>query len=266
MAISKKSSISSQERLGWLEQLENGTRITKITTDAGHNIRTVKRHIEIAREERHAAMARHGFLLKRLEQHQDDLLKEVNRLRKLLMRHPPTLLTPRDPTEIKILEALREHIKRLPLKNLLERWEVIFAEYSSFRGDVRIKLDGEKSRLLPAMLGEDALHQWTPTIVDVLVSGLSPEESGRTYIIDRQDGKYKVSWGDNILTRSPITEEQKDLVLEAHKKLVTFAKNYLPGFLDYKERFRELSDQLIDELDVLRIKRVVIGRCRYCPA
>lgn len=266
MAISKKSNISPQERLGWLEQFENGTRITKMATDAGHDIRVVKRHIEIAREERQVALARHGFLLKRLEQHQDDLLKEVNRLRKLLTRHPPTPLTPHDPIEIKILEALKEHIKRLPLKNLLERWEGIFAEYSSFREDVRIKLDSEKSKLLLDILGDETLYQWTTAIIDVLASGLSPGKSGRSYTIDGQDDEYKISWGDSILTRRTITEEQKVLVLKTHKKLVTFAENYLPRFLDYKERFKELSDQLIDELDVLTIKRVVTGRCRYCPA
>ncbi len=262
----KKKGISPQDGRRWLQELETGRGITSIAADAFSDIRTVKRHIEIAREEGRAALARRDFLLKRLEQHQDDLLAEVVRLQKLIARHAPTRLTPDEPRGEKIFGALKEHFGRLPLKKQLDQWQDIFARYSAFKEGVSSELGDEQSCLVSAIPGEPVSYPWAPTIVEVLESGHSFEELDRTYNREPQaDGKYKVSWNARILTRLGVTDEQATRLIEAHKKLVTFAKKYSPEFEEYRQKFQTLYAPLLEELDVFNIKRVVSGRCRYCP-
>lgn len=261
----KKKGISPQEGRRWLQKLESGEGITSIAAGDHTDIRTVKRHIEIAREEGQAALARRDFLLKRLELHQEDLLAEVVHLQQLLARHAPTRLTPDDPVP-KIFDALNEHIKRLPVKKQMDEWEGLLAKYLAFKESVSSELGNEESGLVSAIPGEPVLYPWTPGILEVLESAFSFEESGRNYRMEPLDnGKYKVSWGDRILTRLGVTDEQAARVIEAHKELVTLAEKYLPEFQEYSQQFKKLSDQLVDELDVFNIKRVVPGRCRYCP-
>jgi hypothetical protein len=266
MGRGNRPEISQYQRLRWLEGLESGKGITQISKEAGHDIRIVKRHIEIAREERQAALATHDFLLKRLEEHQEDLLAQVRRLRKLFTQNPPGSLTPDDAIEKKKFNALKEHFEHLAVKKQLDECERVLARYSAFKKDASSELNAEESKLISAIPKEVVCYPWTPVILEVLESGLSFEQSGRKYEKEPADGKWKPSWGDRILTRSLVTKEQYDLVEEAHKKLVSFAKKYLPEFQEYKRQFEELSDRLTDQLDVFIIKRVVAGRCRYCPA
>ena len=87
MAKGRRSSITSEERNRWLNELEkgNGNGITRIAATARHDIRTVKKHIETARSERYVKQARHDFLLGRLELHNEDILGEVRRMRNVLV-------------------------------------------------------------------------------------------------------------------------------------------------------------------------------------
>ncbi len=262
----KTKSISPQEGRQWLRELESGKGITSIAADAESDIRTVKHHIERARELTEEAQAKRDFLVKKIEQHQEDLLAEVVRLQKLIARHAPTGLTPDDPVRKKIFGALLEHTERSPLKKQLDQWQDIFARYSAFKEIVSSELGDEQSRLVSAIPGEPVLYPWTPAIVEVMESGSRFEELDRTYNRDPLDnGDCKVFWNARTLTRLGVTDDQAARVIEAHKEMVTFARKYLPEFQEYRQPFKKLSGQLIEELDVFNIKRVVPGRCRYCP-
>jgi sulfur relay (sulfurtransferase) DsrC/TusE family protein len=264
--MAKKKGISPQEGRKWLEEYEGGKGMTKIAEDSGSDYRTIKNHIEMAREAREKAQGRRDFILRRIEEHQGDLLAEVDHLRKLLSRHVPIGLAPDDPVQKKIFDALKEHTQRLPVKKQFDDWDKALVEYLKHKEGVRIELEAEERKLISAIPKEVECYPWTPVILEVLESGLSFEEAGRRYMEEPADGKYKILWGSNILTRSLVTEDQKAVIKEAHKKLVAFAKKYTPQFQKYRQQLKEISDRLIDELDVLKIKRVVAGRCRYCPA
>lgn len=267
MARGKKPAVTPYERRRWLEQLESGKGITEISRAAGRDIRVVKRHMEVAQEEGHIAHARRDFLLGRLEQHQGDLLVEVQRLRQLITLYPPPSLIPEDSVLQKIHDALREHTKRLPLKGLLKSYEDTVAEYKQDRVSVSDQLSQKEAELASGLPKEVATYPWTPTLVEALELGLPLDESsGRTYVKERQgEGMYKVRWGASHLTHSPVSETEVPVVVDAHKKLLSLAEGYRPLFQGQRRRFRERADLVVEDLDVLVIKRLVPGRCRYCP-
>lgn len=262
-----KKSISPQLAREWLRQLETGTGITKIADDNDSDVRTVRHHIEKARQEREEVLARRDFLTEKIEEHQEDLLRELVNLQKLLARHAPTTVIPDDPDRKKKFSALGEHVGDSMVDKQLKAWENHFAKYTEYKKTVSRELGTKERALVSDIPGEPELCSWTDGILDVLESGLTVEQSGRTYRREQQeDGKYKVSWGDRILTRSGVSDKQAAQLIESHKKLITYAQKYLPGFKKQAQPFKELAGPLMDGLDIYRMKRVVSGRCRYCPA
>lgn len=262
-----KKSISPQLGREWLRQLETGTGITRIAKDNNSDVRTVRRYIEKARQERDEVQARRDFLVKKIEEHQEDLLRELVNLQKLLARHAATTLIPDDPERKKIFSALSEHVGDSTVNKQLKAWENLFAKYTEYKKTVSRELGNEEGDFVSNIPGEPELYSWTAGLLYILESGATFEQAGKTYRKELQeDGKYKVSWGDRNLTRSGVTDEQADRLIESHKKLVTYAQKYLPGFKKQAQLFKELAGPLMDGLDVYGMKRVVSGRCRYCPA
>lgn len=267
MSRGKKPAVSPYERQRWLEELESGKGITEISRAAGRDIRMVKRHIEVAQEERHIAHARRDFLLGRLEQHQGDLLAEVRRLRQLITQYPPLRLIPDDPVQQKVHDALKEHTRRLPLKGLLELYEGAVAEYKQARDSVSSQLAEKEAELVSSLSQEVATYPWTPALVEALEPGLPLDESsGRAYVWEKRgEGMYEISWGAGHLTRSVVPEAEVSTIIDAHKKLLSCAEAHWPLFQEHRQRLREMADLVAEELDVFVIKRLVPGRCRYCP-
>lgn len=267
MARGKKPAVTSYERKRWLEQLENGKGITMISEEARRDIRVVKRHIEIAREERNVARARHDFLLGKLEQHQADLLDEVRHLQQLIAKSTPTSLRPDDPIGQKIYDALAEHVKRLPLKGLLEKYEEAVTEFKRALWEVNQKLEEKEAELKSVMPDKIDIYPWTPAVMEHLESNMPlNESSGRKYNIEKEAlESCRVSWGSSILTRSSIIEAEIQTIIDFHEELLSFAETVKPSLQKQLNQINERGDFLADELDIYLLKRMIPGRCRYCP-
>jgi hypothetical protein len=268
MARGKKPAVSPYERWRWLEELESGKGITEISRAAGRDIRVVKRHIEMAQEERQIAHARRDFLLGRLEQHQADLLTEVQRLRRLISQYPPPQFIPGDPVERKLHDALKEHTSRLPLKGLLKLYEGAVAEFNQARDSVSNQVGQREAELVSSLPEEVVSYPWTPALVEALESGMPLDEScGPTYAWEKQgEGLYQIWWGASRLTRWVVSEAKVPIIVNTHKKLLSWAECCRPPFQQHRQRLKELADLVVEELDVYIIKRLVPGRCRYCPS
>jgi hypothetical protein len=250
-----------------LEELENGRGVTEISKAAGRDIRVVKRHIEIALEERQIAQVKRDFLLGRLQEHQEDLLAEARRLREAIVRYPPRPLEPEAPMEQKVHEALKEHARRLPLQRLLESYHLAFAEYKRHRDNVGNELVQKEVDLLSGLREEAVTYPWAPRVIEVLEKR-EPllMSSDRSYMENKvKDDTYEPSWGDFKLTRSRVPRAILSAVFEAHRELLSHAEQYLPGFEEHRQHLKSLADLIVEELDAFQLKRLVPGRCRYCP-
>lgn len=263
MPRGRKPSVSSYERRRWLEDLEKGKGITQIAEAAKRDIRVVKRHIEIAQQETVVARAHHDFLMGRLELHQEDLLEEVRRLRQVVLKFPPRSLVPDDPMKRKFHEALKEHAKHLRMKPLLESYEQSAREYHRVHNDVENELAEKEAELVPNLPFTSDLYPWTPRLVEAIEGG---GLLGRSYHENKDEyGTYKPSWGEFSLTKSTITKDKFDAVLKAHKKLVSEAEHHLPVVQEHRKQLVDLAELVVGELDVFTIRRLVPGRCNYCP-
>ena len=267
MPRGKKIAVSRSERRRWLDRLESGKGITEIARAAGRDIRIVKEHIEIAREEKQSAEVKREFLLGVLKQHQEGLLAEVGRLRHVVSVYPPSSVIPGDTIKRKIHEALRQHLKRSPLIGLLESYESAVEENNKEGEYIRNQLRKKEDEILAELPAGVVTHPWTRTILDDLETGLLKDETpGVIYNQDKQsDGDFEVRYGTFNLTRSNIPETHQKAVIDAHKKFISSARTYSDRFDKHRRLLKEIASAINDELDVLTIRRSVPGSCSYCP-
>jgi hypothetical protein len=212
----QKPAISPKDRLKWLERLENGEGITSITKSAGRDIRVIKNNIELALEERQRARVRQDFLLGKLEQHQQDLLEEVRRLKAVLSCFPPQHLVPEDLLQKKIHDALKQHVKRTLLKDLFESWGETCADFEHLLESIKKDLSDREKRLKSDLPEEAETFEWIPSIVEALEQGTNMEEV-KYYRHPRVKGQYHPYWGSTPLIGSPLDETPTALVISAQR-------------------------------------------------
>ena len=108
----KGPKVSILDRQVWLEAYESGTRIDTLAKEAGRTERTVKDHIDKARQERAFAQAEREQLKEALGAHQQDLLSLVQRLQDTVYTPPLQLasdIRPRYPEAFLGLEGVVSH-------------------------------------------------------------------------------------------------------------------------------------------------------------
>jgi hypothetical protein len=267
MPRGKKVAVTEKERQEWLTRLESGEGITSIAKKARRDIRTVRDSLETAKEERLKTEAKKELLLGIIRQHQERLLQEADRLRKLVMSYPPVHLMPVDPEEKMIHEGLLEHMKRSSLRKMLESFESAVDEVLLTREKIKNILEQKESELISSLPEGVVTNPWVEALIKDLDSGLlRNDESNPDYIKEKRgDGTYEIRFASYKLVRDTVKEEYLKSIVDAHRRLVATAKQYISQFEEQRESLRTRALPVKKELDTLVIRQYISGKCIYCP-
>jgi len=267
MSRGRGPAISRAERQRWLGELEKGMGITAIARAAGKDIRVVKRQLDMAEHERELRQARGDFLRSRLEAHQEDLLVEAGRLRELVRRGTAYSLEPKDSLQRRVHEALKQHVRRMALWRLLGSYWETAGSYREARDRLRKDLKKKESELVSRLSPEVETYSWTEVLLNIFDRHISTGYpwKGKYEMIKAGSGYYP-EWEGLRLTRTPVTKANFSKVTKAHEELRSVAESALPEIHGYHQRLRELGALIARELEVFLLKRLVSGRCDYCPA
>ncbi|MBI2917960.1 MAG: hypothetical protein HYY01_08180 [Chloroflexi bacterium] len=264
----RRPAITTEDRARWLGDLERGRGVTAIARAEGRDIRVVKRHIELALQEREVGLARRDFIRGRLEQHQEDLLSQVGRLKEALGHGPPQPLAPGDDLKRKIHEGLKEHLQRIPVARLVSAVQTQMAGYWEVRTEMLNELRQQEQQLKSTVLETLSLHPWSDNLVRAIESwawsGSSWERPYEARMQDEGQGYHQL-WGEFSLTHQPVSQLDLGPIEQAHRALCLRATSLVAPLLERVGPLRELAARVVDELDVFVLRRVVPGRCRYCP-
>ncbi len=85
--------VYADERRGWLEDYEGGKSLPILAKETRRNIRTIKKQIEAARDERERALARTDLYRQALIHHNEDLLSTLRAVRDSLVVPPEDRFT-----------------------------------------------------------------------------------------------------------------------------------------------------------------------------
>jgi len=269
---SRKPPVKPEVRRAWLRRYEeNGESPPQIAAADSFDVRTVRKQIELARQEREVREARSTVLRNAVESHYRDLCKLAEELDIEIKQDN---IIPSQLKDSRMLSALREHMPRSPLWKKLGKWDSVLEEIANLEDDTReqlgeeIKSDSRLNEILAA--GEDGV---IPGMVDALNFQMKSWARGWKGLDIKHNFKLepvgdefvKVSYG--AFNMDKVKEEHATTIREV---LIDFELKIISWELYKKMQklFTELKSlklSLQDELAIVTLRRIVPGRCKYCP-
>lgn len=263
------SSITPERRLQWLKRHEGGESIFKIAIDAGFDQRTVKRHVELAKNEREFKEERSSVLRGALEHHFSDLLSVVD----IMLTHIDTGETVELSGDEEFLQdALREHIPRSAIWLLLRNWNSYVAGVTLLKAQIRDRL--EKTVSSDATLA--AINERkNDELFRRMRSALKAEERNHGHpgldvkVMEIEERANQLRAVNSAFTTFGELDDKKELaVVQAILAKIQSKMEAWEEFTELGDQYRKLADartKLKEALRILKWKRIVPGRCRLCP-
>jgi hypothetical protein len=274
-AKTEKSRITPEQRLDWLRRYEDGQSPPSIASKDQVDVRTVRKHIELAKQETEVKEARSMVLRNALERHYQDLCDYA----RTLSRYPTgEAVGAQGPYSEHMGNALRQHIPRSPIWGLLNQrdgLEQSIAQLTKEIGNTVEDLVRSDSRL--STLSTEGYSGPLDGPIEGLkfqagqwargYRGLDIKENLRTEPVG--EGLLNFRYGafglgtvelDRLQTVSKVMSE---VLRDCESRL-----KELEGLEKLKKCFLDLSrveKKLNDEIAVITLRRVVPGRCHYCP-
>jgi len=267
----KKPPVEMEKRQDWLKRYELGESPPHIAQTDGFDPRTVRVHIEKAKQEREVKEARSMVLRNALESHYNDLCKYAEKLSALVRGESAAEL----PREEYIHSALRQHIPRSPIWNYLKQRDALKQQIDSCRRQIGNKIEEMVKSNKQLSSHPDLKEIVAFNIVGALKFQVSEwlqkrqELTVNAKFFEQDAGEFiNLHYGDAHLGN---IEKGKKEDIERVKKVVADLEERIRQSEEYKKIERLYTDlrgvesKLKEELAVITLRRVVPGRCRYCP-
>jgi len=272
----RKPPIKPEVRRDWLRRNEeDGESPPQIAVKDRYDVRTVRKQIDLAKQEREAREARSVVLRNALERHYDDLRKFAEKLNSEISG---VSNVPSSPDDDLMEAALRQHLPRSPiwgymskLQNLQQRAD---EEHQKLERVIKeaVKADHRLTPLINAGLDGIVLG-----MVAVLIAEIKQWSHGNTgYSL--KDSLVMEPAGEGLVNPRLGFSHMGVMEVEHSKR---YAKIVHDVIGDLESRIRDWEDyrnlektvaeigrlggKLREELAVVRLRRIVPGRCKYCP-
>lgn len=267
----KKPTVKLEQRQEWLHRYEAGESPPKIAEKDSFDVRTVRRHIEQATQEKEIREARLIVLRNALENHYTDFCRFAEKLDAEIAREEKIPLLLR---EDRLWSALRQHLPRSPLWTYLNKWDELHEELAGLEKDIVKRLTEELE--LDSRLGQispEGVKSVIPGIAAALTRQMKSWAKGSKGLTLENDfhveptghALINVSYGsifmNNVIGKDVTTIE--DIIRDSEANVTSLDEySYLKKLFG---EFERLKRNIRDELAIITMRRVVPGRCRYCP-
>lgn len=297
-----RKKVYPEERRRWLERYEAGQgSIPQLAKETGRNIRTIKKQLQLAMEEREKALARTELYRKGLIEHNDTLLRVLRQVRDSLRIPLDERLSPlatwgrspgfsyeslsiqfqegeaqvslvgREEDDMRLLELAREHLSgEKGLWRELDRWTEKVADYARSCYQLGKQMGervAQETGLQPVpMVGtEEGFHEG---YITWLVRRALEKARGTDRIRDGELLKTRGSqmdYGDTTIATSP-SPEKLEQAREVFLKLLEEMKHHreVMHILRVRKELEEALPGLKRQLGDILLLGVVPGRCSVC--
>ena len=271
----KKFRITPEQRLDWLRRYEDGESPPSIAKKDQVDVRTVRKHIELAKQETEVKEARSMVLRNALERHYQDLCDYA----RTLTTYPSGEATgAHGPYSEHMRNALRQHIPRSTIWGYLNQRDSLRQRITELteqienrieelvRSDARLStgLTEDSSGLIDGFI--EALKfqaaQWARGYRGLdIEQNLRTEPAGEGFVIFRY-GAFGLATVEQTHLRT-VSEVMREALrdLESRLKELEELSKLQKSLLDLSRVEKNLND----EIAVITLRRVVPGRCHYCP-
>jgi hypothetical protein len=267
----KKPTVKPEQRQDWLLRYEAGESPPKIAEKDSFDVRTVRRHIEQAKQEKEVREARLIVLRSALENHYADFCRFAERIEVQIAREEKLPFSLR---EDRLWSALKQHLPRSPLWSYLNKWDELHEELVGLEEDI-IRRFTEMLELDPRLreISPEGVKSVIPGVTAALAHQMKSWAKGSKGLTLDNDfhvqptghALINVSYGsifmNNVIERD--VKVIKDIIRDLESKVTN-----LEEYRKLQKLFGELERlkrNVRDELAIITMRRVVPGRCKYCP-
>jgi len=255
----------------WLHRHESdGESAPRIAQADGYDVRTVRRYLNLLREEREVREAKQTVLRQAIERHYVDLCSFAEGLKAQFQAEVPGSLPPtfkEDP----MWRALHEHMPRSPLWKNIDKCRELEGRYNilleQLRKQIREKAEDRTSLKFAEPAGKIGLAEG---FVDALIFHLmSLARDGQGF-----KGEYRTeklpscSWvSRGAFSLALVPDGEIDKIKGACDYLSEQAVSW-PEYSSLSkiiQEFLRIRGEIREELTKIILKRVLTGRCLYCP-
>jgi len=272
----KKPPVTPEQRRDWLMRSELDESVPQIANNDGYDVRTVRRHIELAKQEREVKDARATVLRNALEHHYEDLCSFAESLDPTIIAR--NITNPPRADDNFMEAALRQHLPRSPIWSYLASRRSLQQEYTDLLTEVRGRIEQtvRAERRLDQLLSA-GLSEVVPGIINALAfqverwslefQGLNVRDNLRTE--PAGEGLVQLCYGFSRMDIVKIEDAEGHLntlreIIEHLEKNIRKWKVF-DNLRKTNDEISRLGRKLHEELAVIRLRRIVPGRCKYCP-
>jgi hypothetical protein len=272
----RKPPIKPEIRRDWLKRNEeNGESPPQIAEKDKYDVRTVRKQIELAKQEREAHEAKSIVLQNALEGHYDDLRKYAEKLNSEISGAESVTSSLDDDF---MEAALRQHLPRSPIwSGMLKWWSLhpISEEQIQKIGSIIEQTAKAHPKLTP--LVNAGFNGVITGIVNALSAQASRWSHGNKGLNTKEnlltepagEGLVNLRYGGWQMGKIDIkhADGYKEIVGEVIDKLESNLRTW-EAYRDLEKTIAEigrLGGKLREELAIIRLRRIVPGHCKYCP-
>ena len=271
----RKPPIRVEQRRDWLKRLEEGGESPPEIAEKDHfDLRTVRKQIGIAKQEREEHEAKVYILRNAMELHYSDMRQFLERLNSKISGKDTVTVGPDDEF---IEKALHQHLPRSPIWVYLKKVESLQLksdEQLKRIRDLMEQLVSNDSRLTPLKnagltevvpvfaknLAAQVIYWLKGSIELHLISSLRPNNT--------PDGLMEFHINKDLIGRTgrEHADEYKGILINLYNDLESMLKESTEyhAFETTYADIKSLNGKLREELAILRLKRIVPGHCDYC--
>jgi hypothetical protein len=266
----KMPAIKPEKRLEWLKRSEKGETPPQIAEADDVDVRTVRKHINIALMERDVQQARSAVLRDALEAHYRDLLDTVRNTQSQITAESPVHLE----KDIPLMLGLKQHMPRAPLWENLRKWNRTIQELSELEVTLPqiVQKEIEKDGRLEGIVSYDS-NEVIPATIAVLVHQMKQWTRGseglilsRNFSLDRaSEGRVRAVYGFSHL--GEIEESHVGIVRDVIQDIELKLKQW-PEYSEMEKvvnRLSRLGNTIRELTTVILLRRIVPGKCKFCP-
>ena len=181
---------------------------------------------------------------------------------------PPNYLCQSDQRQRKLFDAFSEHVKHEKVRKYLDQYNSDVQEFEDIYNEIEFKIDKVQISTTENLPDEVKPSDWTNDLCKAFKMGSSPDDlSAQEYEPIRcPDSLFEIYWRKAIrLTRISVEEKHVQQIINTHGEFIQQAVELLLVVKNFSERFTLLGEKIKDELESLKIKRLIPGHCEYCP-
>lgn len=272
----RKPPIKPEVRRDWLRRNEeSGESPPQIAAKDRFDVRTVRKQIDMAKQEREVREARSTVLRDALEKHYEDLRKFADGLNSeiLGLRDVPS-----SPDDDLMEAALRQHLPRSPIWTYISKRQTLQQRVDEEQQKLERAIEvlvKEDRRLTP--LTDAGLKGIVPGVIAVLVTEAKQWSHGnighslKDSLVMEPAGEGLVNPRFGFSHMGIMEVEHSERYVKIVHDVLEDLESRLRDWEDYRDLEKTIAEigrlggKLREELAVIRLRRIVPGRCKYCP-